>query len=273
MNGKVVLYNNYQPVKDRSIRRFFLLPLPLLLLLLVLPSCAGPDTTDWSGITIAGKLVDDSGHAVRDAHVYAYREDKSNTLGPADAMSEPTEADGTYILILPEGTYTLVARRRLSGSISGPLRNGDLSGQLSKPLRAGPGEKFDVDIKLNVFRQGSEGDPKRILTTYTRIKGIVTDPGGKVLEGVHVFAYRGAFRPDPPDYLAPVTDKDGRFEISLPGKGSYTIGARTGLRGKPRPDDSMGFWGRKDQPREIEEGTVTEGVRIVIRPYGDAGTR
>jgi hypothetical protein len=245
--------------------RFFLL---LILLLILVFSCAGPDTTDWSGITIAGKLVDDSGHAVRDAHVYAYREDRSNTLGPADAMSEPTGTDGTYILILPEGTYTLVARRRLSGSISGPLRNGDLAGQFPKPLRAGPNERTDADIKLSVFHQGSEGDPKRILTTYTRIKGVVTDPGGKVLEGVHVFAYRGAFRTDPPDYLAPATGKDGRFEISLPGKGSYTIGARTGLRGKPRPDDSMGFWGGREQLREIEEGTVTEGVRIVITPYG-----
>ena len=267
MDGRVMPYISDQLVWDRSILRFF------LLLLLILSACAPTQERAWEGVTVTGQLMDKTGRPVPDAHVYAYREDKSNTLGPADAMSEPTGADGAYILILPEGTYTLVARRRLSGSISGPLRNGDLSGQLSKPLRAGPGEKIDVDIKLNVFRQGSEGDPKRILTTYTRIKGIVTDPGGKVLEGVHVFAYRGAFRPDPPDYLAPAIGKDGRFEISLPGKGSYTIGARTGLRGKPRPDDSMGFWGGKDQPREIEEGTVTEGVRIVITPYGDAETR
>jgi len=255
-------------VRDNSVSLYSLWPLLLLFLLLSLFSCAGPDTTDWSGITIAGKLVDDGGRPVLDAHVYAYLEDKANTLGPADAMSEPTGANGAYILILPEGTYTLVARKRLSGSISGPLRNGDMTGQLSKPLRAGPGERTGVDIKLRVFRQGLEGDPKRILTTHTRIKGIVTDPGGGVLEGAHVFAYRGAFRPDPPDYLAPATDKDGRFEISLPGGGSYTIGARTGLRGKPRPDDSTGFWGEKNQPREIGEGTVTEGVRIVVTPYG-----
>ena len=88
-----------------------------------------------------------------------------------------------------------------------------------------------------------------------------------VLEGAHVFAYLGRWRPDPPEYLAPATGKDGRFEISLPGRGLYTIGARTGLRGKPRPSDNMGFWGEKDQPRQIEEGTVTEGVRIVVKPY------
>lgn len=237
------------------------------------PACSGQEIKSWSGIQIAGKLVDDGGHPVQDAHVYAYSQGKSNTLGPADAMSEPTGADGAYILILPEGTYTLVARRRLSGSISGPLRNGDLSGRFSKPLRAGPGDRTGVDITLSIFHQGSEGDPRRILTTFTRVEGIVVDPDGKVMMGVHVFAYRGVFRPDPPDYLALTTGMDGRFEISLPGGGSYTIGARTGLRGKPRPDDSMGFWGEKDQPREIREGTVTEEVRIVIRLYEDAETR
>ncbi|MDF1526265.1 MAG: hypothetical protein RRA15_05535 [bacterium] len=188
-------------------------------------------------------------------------------------MSEPTGADGAYILVLPEGIYTLVARRRISGSISGPLRNGDMSGQMSKPLLAGPGDRTGVDLKLTVFRQGSDGDPKRILNTHTRIKGIVTDPAGKVMDGTHVFAYRGAFRSDPPDFLSPATGLDGQFEISLPGGGFYTIGARTGLRGKPRPEDSMGFWGGKDQPREIMEGSVTEGVRIVVTPYGDEGTR
>ncbi len=235
------------------------------------PACSGSEIKSWSGIQITGKLVDDGDLPVRDAHVYAYLQGKSNTLGPADAMSEPTGADGAYVLILPEGTYILVARRRLSGSISGPLRNGDLSGQLSKPIRAGPGDRNGVDITLSIFRQGSAGDPKRILTTYTRIEGIVTDIGGKAMEGTHVFAYRGAFRPDPPDYLSLTTGLDGRFEISLPGGGYYTIGARTGLRGKPRPDDSLGFWGEKDQPREIEAGTVTEGVRIVVTPYGDTG--
>lgn len=245
----------------------------LLLLFLSLPSCAGPDRSDWSGAQVVGVLTDEAGSPVADAHVYAYREDKANTLGPADAMSEPTGEDGVYTLVLPAGTYTLVARRRLSGSISGPLRNGDLSGQVPRPVRLGAGGLTGLDITLRVFKQGSEGDPKRILTTHTRITGTVTDPEGRSLAGAHVFAYRGAFRTDPPDYLAPPSDREGRFEISLPGGGSYTIGARTGLRGKPRPEDSLGFWGDRDRPREIGEGTVTEGVKIVVKPYGDTETR
>jgi hypothetical protein len=182
-------------------------------------------------------------------------------------MSEPTEADGAYILILPEGTYTLVARRRQSGSISGPLSNGDFSGQFSKPLHAGSGLRTGVDITLGVFRQGMEGDPKRILSTDTRIKGIIVDNNGAPVSGAYVFAYKGPFRQDPPDYMAPPANGDGWFEISLPEGGFYVIGARTSLGGKPRADDSMGFWGKRDQPREIMDGTVTEGVRIVVKPY------
>jgi hypothetical protein len=269
MNWIIGRYRYNLSVRDNSTFPLLL----LLLLLLVLPSCAGPDISDWSGITIRGKLVDDGGNPVPGGHVYAYLQGKSSTLGPADAMSEPTGADGKYILILPEGVYTLVARMRLSGSISGPLRNGDMSGQMPKPVRAVPGGSTGLDLMLVVFRQGSEGDPKRILTTRTRIKGIVNDPDGKALGGTHVFAYMGAFRSDPPDYLSATTGLDGNFEISLPGGGSYTIGARTGLRGKPRPEDSIGFWGEKDQPREIKEGTVTDEVVIVVTPYGDAETR
>jgi hypothetical protein len=265
MDGRERPYSYDEQVRGRPTLRFFLLPL----LLLIFSSCTSTQVREWEGVTVTGTIVDGDGRPVSDAHVYAYQEDKAGTLGPADTMSEPTGTNGAYTLILPEGTYTLVARKRLSGSISGPLRNGDMAGQLPKPLRTRPGQRTGVDMTLRIFRQGSEGDPKRILTTYTRIKGIVTDPGGEVLEGAHVFAYRGVFRPDPPDYLSPATGKDGRFEISLPGGGSFTIGARTGLRGKPRPDDSMGFWGERDQPREIMEGSVTEGVRIVVVPYGD----
>jgi hypothetical protein len=245
-------------------------PSPILLLVLLLllfpSSCAPTQERDREGFTVTGKLLDHRGNPVSAAYVYAYSE-STNTQGPADAMAEPSEAGGTYILILPEGTFTLVARKRQSGSISGPLRTGDLYGQFSEPLHGGPGDRAEADITLNVFRQGVEGDPNRILSTETRIRGIIVDISGANVPGAFVFAYKGSFRQDPPDFMAPPSDGEGRFEISLPGGGLYTVGARTGLGGKPRPDDTLGFWGPKDQPKEIEGGTVTEGVWIVLKPY------
>ena len=248
---------------------FFLFLSVLLSLFFLFPACSGPEIKSWEGARITGQLVDKENNPIQGGYVYAYSAGRSNTLGPADAMSEPSGKDGSYLLIVPEGIYVLAARKRLSGSISGPLRNGDLAGQVSEPVKAASGGLNGLRITLTEFRQGAEGDPKRILTTDTRIEGRVVDPAGQPVAGSHVFAYKGVFRHDPPDFLAPVTDEEGAFRISLPGGGVYTIGARTGLRGKPRPGDRIGFWGGKDQPRKIEGGSVTEDVEIVVVPYGE----
>jgi hypothetical protein len=260
---------------EESLGHRYLLPsqLLLLLLLLSLSSCTGPQKSSWEGARITGQLVDKENNPIQGGYVYAYSAGRSNTLGPADAMSEPSGKDGSYLLIVPEGIYVLAARKRLSGSISGPLRNGDLAGHVSEPVKAASGGLNGLSITLAEFRQGAEGDPKRIWTTDTRVEGRVVDPDGQPVQGAHVFAYKGVSRSDPPDFLAPVTDEEGVFRISLPGSGVYTIGARTGLRGKPRPEDRIGFWGEDDLLRKIVEGSVTEGVVIVISPYGSGRTR
>lgn len=235
-------------------------------------SCASTQVNNWEGVTVTGRIVDAVDQPVQNAYIYAYVEGRTNTMGPADVMSEPTSPDGTYLLVLPRGSYILVARKRLSGSISGPLKKGDMSGHLSRPYSADRGGS-GVDIEMKAFRHGVEGDPKRILTTNTRVAGVVVDVHGAVLPAMNVFAYKGSFRTDPPDYMAASTDTKGRFEISLPGAGDYTIGARTGLGGKPGPDEKIGFWGDKYRPRVIEEGTIVEGVKIVVKPYNDTVTR
>jgi len=240
--------------------------------LMVSPSsCAPTQETDWDGFEVTGKLSDPGGDPVQGALVFAYRDGVTPVHGPADAMAEPSERDGTYVLILPEGTYTLVARKRQSGSVSGPLGPGDLFGRFPAAVRGGVRDRSRADITLRVFQQGLEGDLTRVLSTPTRLRGVVVDPGGVPVPGAIVFAYQGPVRKDPPDYAAAPADGRGRFEISLPQGGLYTIGARTGSGGRPRPDDSLGFWGPKDQPIEIEGGTVTEGVRIVVEPYRKVG--
>jgi hypothetical protein len=260
-----LITGSYRHVQKVGETPFLLLS--LLLLLLIPLSCAKTRVDIWEGFTISGKTLDVKGNPVTDVYVYAYEDERTGTLGPADAMSEPTGGDGVYTLILPEGKYALIARRRQSGSISGPLKNGDMYGKLPKTINADSRDRPGTDITMKYFRHGLEGNPEHLMTADTRIMGTVVDPDGMVLSGINIIAYRGSIRQDPPDIVGPVTDSKGRFAISLPGGGEYTIVARTGLGERPGPGDSIGFWGDRAVPTEVYEGTVIDGVKIVVRPY------
>ncbi|GBE15346.1 hypothetical protein BMS3Abin14_01405 [bacterium BMS3Abin14] len=250
-------------------RRFILFS--CIVSFLFLWGCAGApsplEDTSWRGVRITGVLTDEDGSAVRGGYVYAYGGERGTTLGPADAMSEASGIKGRYLLIVPFGSYRIVARKRASGSISGPLKNGDLVGEFPGRVFAGPPGPADFDISLRVFRQGLEGDPSRVLSTDTIVSGIVLDSEGHPLSGAHAFAYRGEFRRDPPDFLSRVTGRDGRFVLNLPGEGIYSIGARTGSRGRPGSGDLMGFWDNSIKSRRVSEGSRIRGVRLVLKPY------
>lgn len=243
----------------------------LSLTLIMVTGCAGGrlqqnGTTSWEGVEIHGQISLDSGEPVDKVYVYAYGPDKVNAMGPADAMSEATGSDGRYKIIVPTGSYILIARRRLSGSISGPMRNGDIYGRVRDIIDTGGRSQIGRDISVEVFAQGAHPDPKKVLTTGTRLKGVVVDETGMSVAEAFVFAYKDSFVQGAPDYMSEATGSDGSFVISLPGSGHYTVGARTGLRGKPRSEDMMGFWDSEKRARYIKEGTTTLNVKIILKP-------
>jgi len=223
---------------------------------------------DWAGVEVTGKLTDINGNPVSEGYLYAYSYGRS-VLGPALAMSEPASRDGRYVLVVPPGKYTLVARKRLSGSFSGPLRNGDLTGRVEGVFTARSGAVPGVDVLLKVFKLGAAGNPAKILNTDTRVSGVIMDTDGKPIAGAHIFAYRDKLTRDPPDYLSSATGQDGRFLLSLPGGGRYVIGARTGLRGRPRDSDMVGFWDDPEKAKIIREGQIIENVELKLVPFGE----
>ena len=244
----------------------------VLILIWAVVSCSGttPRSDDsWKGSRITGVITDPEGRPVEGGHVYAYGGSRANILGPADAMSEKTGADGVYHIYLPKGEYRLAARKRVSGAIGGPLRNGDMGGKKRETVAVYTDIVSGQDIVVRVFEQGREGDPAKILTTDTVLRGTVVDGAGNPLADAHVFAYLGGFRKDPPDFLSPLTGKDGRFTLHLPGDGEYTIGARTGSRGRPRDGDLIGFWGGSRTPRNVFGGKTVSNVKLVLKAYGD----
>lgn len=245
-------------------------PLAILTLTAFILGCAASSrevVEDWHGARITGVLWDQSGRPLQGGYVYAYGGSRANILGPADAMSENTKPDGIYELILPAGEYRIVARKRISGAIGGPLRNGDLTGSRKGTVTVDSQGVSGIDIDLRVFEEGRDADPARIISTDTVVTGTVLDEAGNPVAGAHAFAYSGEFRMDPPDFLSKATGQDGRFTLNLPGEGIYTVGARTGYRGRPRKGDLVGFWGNSKKPREISEGITVDGVTLVLKAY------
>ncbi|TNF50374.1 hypothetical protein EP232_00710 [bacterium] len=243
-----------------------------LILLTALIGCSGssprPDSS-WQGYTITGILMDESGQPIEGGHVYAYGGSRTNILGPADAMSERTEVDGVYNVVVPGGEYRLVARKRLSGAIGGPLRNGDMVGLKPVTVTTKSPVVSDLDIVMGVFEQGREGDPSKMLKTDTIVTGVILDERGNPVADAHAFAYQGDFRKDPPDFFSPTTGRDGIFTLNLPGSGEYTIGARTGFRGRPLKGDLIGFWDNSRDSRSVVGGKTTSDVNLVLRVYGE----
>lgn len=210
------------------------------------------------------------GRPLAGATVYAYRRQSANFLGPADFASAPSGADGSYVLDLVEGSYWLVARRRQSGSDAGPLVPGDLQRvHAGNPATVVPGAFTAVDLELEEMRDLmlSRTGPRG--PTDTGIRGRITDAAGAPVAWVFAFAYAGEDMRRMPDVTSALTGPDGRYVIHLPAGGRYRVGARAHIREKPAPGELFGLYeGAADHAVEVPAGTFTEGIDIVLRPFG-----
>jgi Carboxypeptidase regulatory-like domain len=113
----------------------------------------------------------------------------------------PTNAVGIYSLVLPPGTYKLVAYDD-AGTFAPAFFRGQASFTDADPVTVNVGQSVpSIDFFLNL---GS------------RISGIVTDAGGVPLANVSVLAYSS----DGKYFTFVFTGSDGHFSITLP-HGSY----------------------------------------------------
>jgi hypothetical protein len=214
------------------------------------------------------------GAPVAGATVYAYRRASASFLGPADFASAPTGRDGAYVLDLVEGSYWLVARRRASGSDSGPLAPGDLQGiHPGNPVAVAVGRLTETDLALEEMRDlmFSRGQPRG--PTATGIRGRITDESGRPVAWVFATAYASADMRRVPDFTSAMTADDGRYAIYLPAGGRYWVAARAHIRGKPAAGEPFALWeGAPDHSVAVPEGGFVEGVDLVLRPFrGAAG--
>jgi len=229
---------------------------------------------DPARIGIEGVVLGPAG-PVAGAAVHVYTDAKQNfrgpdIFGPQGAVVGGTDAKGTFSLDLPPGTYFLVASKRQGSDPLGAPQPGDLYGYFDgNPLTPEPGTKTAITIQVAGAVDPAPGSRQAATAAKgkTGIRGKVTDPLGKVPQGVYVFASADPdFKPGAmPPHRSQVLGADGSYAIDLPSGGTYYVGARSGDGGPPLPGEWHGFLGEKTpRPVTVETGRVVEGIDFVV---------
>ncbi len=199
--------------------------------------------------------------------IYIYLDSDSSFRGLGYYMSPPTGVDGRFKMRMNDGTYYLVARKRMSREVTGPLKEGDYYGYLDiNPLVVHNGKvlhvEFPVMMKVEKAAPGGQG--------FTIVSGTIKDKKGTPLKGMYACLYKNGTMTNRPAIVSGKTGADGVFRLEVPFSGKYYLGARSVL-GKPVDDGQ--YWGRYDENPDhsivIEAGKTQEGLDITADVVGE----
>ncbi len=184
-------------------------------------------------VTLDGKPLDG-------VTIYIYLDSDSSFRGLGYYMSPPTGVDGRFKMRMNEGTYYLVARKRMNREVTGPLSVGDYYGYLDiNPLVVHKGKvlhvEFPVMMKVEKAAPGGQG--------FTVVSGTIKDKNGKPLKGMYACLYKKDTMTNRPAIVSGKTGADGVFRLEVPFSGKYYLGARSVLG---KPVDNGQYWGRYD---------------------------
>jgi len=172
--------------------------------------------------TLQGTITSIVGDPVADAEVYLYA--SKNTRRPADFISPKSGRNGTYRMVLPQGSYWAVARVK-KGERFGPLMPGDRhSGEPVMIAPEGDPEltrDFTVADMQELARKRAKSREELVELT-----GILTDADGKGVAGAYAYARTGLLTATLPEYISAWTDESGRYRLKLP-PGHYYLGSAT----------------------------------------------
>ncbi len=204
------------------------------------------------------------------AFVNIYPDTISNLLGPSQFISLPTDGEGRYLVEVPEGTYYIVARKRMSGESTGPLSPGDFYSEHQRIMTRVPTGKMAL-VDLQVAPMKAPMFFKKMVVereTDTGVRGVLVDAQGKPVPGGFAMAYRDLEMKRLPDFASTLSDGQGRFTLYLPRGGTYYLAARIHAWDMPRAGEPYGVLGG-DQPRavEIRTGSFVEGLSIEMEPF------
>ncbi len=187
------------------------------------------------------------------ARIYIYQEG-DDIYSAANVISAPTGPDGAYSVSLGPGKYVAVARMRISGDVTGPVKIGDFHSEPVSFEVAG-GETKVLDVGASVKSGNSKKFPSTAVKGDTGISGHILDADGKPAAGLRVNVYDHIQMSERPKYVSERTGPDGRYRVFLKRGGTYYVAARDRFGGPPQLGD---LYGRYD------EGTI-DPSGVVVR--------
>lgn len=188
---------------------------------------------------------------VEGVYIFIY-EKGADPHGPPYTMSEATGPDGSFSVNLPDGEYTLVARKHKSGLPGSPLSEGDQKSPIV-PVTV-KGGKLTAETVMLVPKSDDVKFFEATPVSDTALSGKILDSDGNPMKGFRVHVYTYAQMSERPKYVSAATGPDGKFVVYLPKGGTYYIAARDHFGGPPKIGD---FYGRYD------EGTIDPSGIIV----------
>lgn len=182
-----------------------------------------------SDTVLRGSIRNTSGQTVSGAEVFVYN--SSDVRRTPDFVSSPSDEKGRFSVVLPEGTYWVLARLRSGNTQWGPLMPGDKHSGEPIEVNVGSGGA-DVQFVVADLKEAAGLFKKKRRDDFIEIRGRIVDQSGKPAPSEYVVANRGALFEAIPDYVSAWSDDDGAYVLYLP-PGRYFIG--TASRFPPGP--------------------------------------
>jgi len=218
---------------------------------------------------IEGRVLS-AGKPLAGAYVYLYQSVTDDLKGQGYRMSMPTDSDGFFAFDgLTASTYFVVARKRHEGGRVGPVLADDYLGIYpGNPLLLRSKESLRLQIETVRKLKTERKSETFSALTGPMLRGLIVDPSGEPVAGMHVFAYtEKVIGHKRPAALSTPTTADGRFELNLPENGEYYLGARQFYGDSPAPGELFGMYDESaDHGILVEDQTEVEELQIVVEP-------
>jgi hypothetical protein len=178
--------------------------------------------------------------------------------------SQPTDKKGRFLLknIIP-GEYVVIVRKKINGSLFGPLEEGDYMGFFQyNPFNFESNKTYKIVIPM--FKKIQDEMPLQLKGQY-KIRGIAVDEHGQPVAGVYAFAYKNKeLGHERPVSISKKTSNDGLFELYLPSSGKYYIGVREFYGGTPVQGERYGLYDGSFDHHIIVDKDI-ENIKIVVK--------